>query len=493
MAAIASLCVTACNKDDDVTSGTDNYVASESVAVTAFSLSADLRVMKNLDSVYFSIDLEHGVIFNADSLPKGTPVTKLIPKITYPSSVKTASITMSGGENRTGTVNYLANPTDTIDFTGDVTLTLGTANNAVTKTYTLKVNVHKEDPDTLYWDRLALSSLPSRLINPAAQKTVNYLDGGALCMVEESDGSYTVAVAEDIFKAQWTKEAVTLGFTPEIRTLRSDASGTLYILSTTGELYTSTDTTTWTQAASGWNEVIGMYGQTLLGIAGTAGAQTMVSYPSGNIAEMALPQDFPQYGFSEPIEFTNRWTPYPTIVIVGGYPYPSDGNSAVWGFDGTTWTNLAEKSLPALEGLAVVDYYSYLSSDSNSLLREFEVYLAFGGRLSDGTTNRTVYVSYDHGINWFEAQNYLQLPPEIATGYQLDALAIGTPMQSNLSDRWRLVKKDGRSRLPFQVDGDVIKWECPYIFLFGGLDQKNVLNSEIRSGVLQRLTFVPLF
>lgn len=483
---VSGIAISSCNSKED-TPATDNYLPSESVAVTAFSLSPDIRVMRNLDSVFFSIDLEHAVIFNADSLPKGTNVTKLTPKITYPSSVTSATITMSNGTHREGTVNYRTNSTDTIDFTGDVTLTLATSGNAIMKTYTLKVNVHKEDPDTIYWERMASMELPSRMREPLAQKAVEY-GSGVVCLLQEQDGSYTLSSTSDIFGGIWNKQELQPGFTPVISSLTASPTG-LFMLSDEGELMASADGTAWTAAASGWSAIIGMYGPTLLGTATEGNRTYMTCYPSGTFPAMEMPAEFPMSGFTRPIEFTNRWTPDPTIVVFGGYPYPSGGTTAAWAFDGSEWVNIAETSMPALSGLSVVSYYSYLKNATNGLLKEFEVYLAFGGLDREGNVNNTIYVSYDHGINWQKAQRYMQFPEGVQAGYMVDALALGTTMQSNLSNQWKVAPR----RIPFEVNGDVISWECPYIFLFGGYDADMKLIPRIRSGVLQRLTFAPLF
>lgn len=461
----------------------DNYVTTESVAITAFSLSPDIRIMKNLDSVYFSIDLEHGVVFNADSLPKGTNVTKLVPKISYPSTVTSAVIEMTGGTHREGTSNYFSNASDTIDFTGKVTLTLGTAKDEITKTYVLKVNVHKEDPDTLFWDRMGSSSLPSRLPSPKAQKSVVF-GSGVLSLIEEADGTYTVAVTDDIFKADWKKNQVTFDHTPDLPSLTAGSDGNLYLLSD-GNLLQSADGLSWEGVAAGWGQIIGSYGQSLLGVSG----RTMVSWPDNSVESVDIPADFPVSGYTAPLEFDNRWSSQPTIILFGGRTSSGDLSTRSWAFDGSNWADIADNPLPPLEGLSVVSYFSYLNSASNGLLKEFEAYLAFGGKDADGRPNETVYVTYDHGISWQRAQQYMQLPQGITAGYMVDALSLGTAMESSLSNRWK-----AKRRLPYEIDGDLVKWNCPYIFLFGGYDPASqLLNPNIRSGVLQRLTFEPLF
>lgn len=494
MAFAISILAGACNaKEEETTS--DDYLAAESVAITGFSLQADLRVMKNLDSVFFSIDLEHGVVFNADSLPKGTNVTKLIPKITYPSSVKSAVIEMKGGTHREdGTVNYYSNASDTIDFTADVTLTLATADKKLEKTYVLKVNVHQQDPDTVYWNSTGSMDLPSRLPNPVAQKSVEF-NGGVLSIIQESDGTYTLATCADIFEGSWIKKEIgrssgNFVADPKLSSLQSSPSGTLYIVTETGQLYSSSDGLGWQPLATNWAETIGFYGDTLLGYTTASGNLRMVTWPEDAIPAIDLPSDFPLNGFTSPIEFTNRWTPDPTIVIFGGYPLNPNGKSPAWAFDGSQWVNIAENALPALTGMSVVSYYSFLKSASSSLLKEFEVYLAFGGKDALGNINNTVYVSYDHGINWQKAQEYMQFPEDIEAGFMVNALSLGNTMSSTLSSRWSVPAK---RRIPFDIEGDVVSWECPYIFLFGGYDNAGSLCPQIRSGVLKRLTFVPLF
>lgn len=457
-------------------------MTTESVAITNFSLTADIKIMKNLDSVFFSIDLEHGVVFNADSLPRGTNVTKLVPKISYPSTVTSAVLEMAGGTHREGTVDYHTNSSDTIDFTGDVTLTLKAGEN-ISKVYYLKVNVHKEDPDTVYWDHLGSMALPSRLPNPKAQKTVAY-GKGVLCLIQENDGTFTSSISADVFAGSWNKNAVSFPAAPVVPSLTSDGSR-LYVLDNNGDLLSSEDGTSWQTVSNGWKQIIGMYGDAVVGIKGFQ----MISYPDGAVPSLTMPDEFPVSGYSNPIVFSNRWSTDSTIVIFGGVTSSGKVSSASWAFDGSQWVDIADRQLPPLEGLSVVDYYSYLNSASNGLLKEFEAYLAFGGRDAFGNVNDKVYITYDNGINWQLAQAYMQLPENVEAGYMVDAITLGTSMQSNLSDRWSV-----KRRLPFNIDGDVISWECPYIFLFGGYGADMIsLNSRIRSGVLQRLTFAPLF
>ena len=169
-----ALSAVACNSDSD-DSGQSGYVEPTDVAVTGFKLKADSKILSGLDTVFFSIDLERGLIYNADSLPKGTRVTDLIPVITYSNYISSAILTMEGGQKRQGEVNYKTDPNDSIDFTGKVSLTL-TSSAGNRYSYDVKVNVHRTEPDSLTWGETAVSKLPARTEHPAAQRTVQFKD-----------------------------------------------------------------------------------------------------------------------------------------------------------------------------------------------------------------------------------------------------------------------------------------------------------------------------
>ena len=60
------------------------------------NIKPNSKLLANLDSVFFTIDLNRGLIFNADSLPKDTKITKLVPNIGTSGSSKIELIIVSG-------------------------------------------------------------------------------------------------------------------------------------------------------------------------------------------------------------------------------------------------------------------------------------------------------------------------------------------------------------------------------------------------------------
>lgn len=486
---LSAACLGSCNSDSKES---DNvYVPSSSVAVTAFTLKADKDVVSGLDSVFFSIDLNAGVIANPDSLPVGTRVDKLVPAITYPSTVTSAVITMTGGSTRTGEVDYRSNPTDSIDFTGRVTLRLKAEDGQAERTYLLKVNVHKSTPDTLAWERIDLAGLPSRLGAPRAQSTVKYRDL-ALSIIEESDGSMTLAKSAAPAEGNWTKTSPSLPQGARIETLTA-TDDALYMLGAAGELYTSADGARWSDTGVRWASITGGYGTALLGIRATASGAVHTSWPaSAGIAESPVEAAFPVEGTTTFGLFKSKWAAHPSGFFTGGRMADGTVSNATWAFDGLRWAVITENPAPALTDACMVPYYAFNGKE----LTRYPVWMLIGGRLADGSQNREVWLTYDNGANWRRADVHMQLPESLPWLEKADGITLTTPRSADLNEGWtstslRTLSPWMRKAAPTVSDG-IVRWECPYIYLFGGLDADGRLNDRVMRGVLMRLAFTPL-
>lgn len=478
-----------CNAKEEDEENT--YVASPSVAVNGFTLDAKPSVLAHLDSVFFTIDLKNGVIFNADSLPMGTDVSAISAKITIPSSVTSAEIEMTGGINRTGSFDYKANSADTIDFTGRVVLTLS-ADDGLSKKYRLKVNVHKTNPDSLQWDAHAFASLPSRMKNPKTQKTVS-LDGKTYSFIEEADGSRTLAVTSSVRSAEWTKSSLALPFAPASW---NDATigtshGSIFMVDANSHLWQSPDGLSWTDTGVRFSLIIGDFNNSLLGIyTDASGSAFHTRFPADAAhPDSALESNFPLRGFSNFGVYTSRWSQEPTGFLAGGVDAEGKTLPYSWGFDGNQWTIISSaNTLPEIKNVRIVPYFIYRKTTSAWLQTEYSIWMAIGGTLADGSSNKTVYMTYDNGVNWGKAPQGLQLPESLPSLTLADFILDSSPKTADLSDAWTKAR-----RLPYSVDGNIVGWDCPYIYTFGGLDADGNLNGEILRAVLARLTFAPLF
>ena len=488
LAVVMASGIASCNKKDDEPDEAESVIYLPNVAVTAFNLKANTKVMNKLDSVFFTIDVEHGVIFNADSLPVGAQVNKLVTNISYSSFVTSAKIIMEGGTTRNDTVDYMKNPGDSIDFTGNVHLVVATANDELKKTYTIKVNVHRQQPDSLAWGETAMATLPSRLANPVNQKTVNF-KGNALALIEESDGSMTLSVSDDLYSNSWQKKAVTLPFAPDIRSMAA-ASDALYILDRTGALYTSIDGSAWTPTGEVWNKIIGGYSDSAIGLKTASDGLRYAQYPVKDIDAKIVDTDFPLDGFSNFEVYSNKWTTAPVGFFCGGEKADGTLSDAVWAFDGRNWITLASGGFPALKGASLVPYYSFRTT-SGMIPTEFEAWMLIGGEKSDGSFNRKTYISYDNAVNWRMGSTLLQLPDAIPAMTGCDNIVRMTSKDTNLSDAWK-VMSNGPAKVKWTVDGDMLQWDCPYIYLIGGYRNNGALYNTIWRGALNRLTSAPI-
>ncbi len=486
--------LSSCNKKTETEE--EIYMPASSVAVTGFSLKSKSGSSVKLDSVFFSIDLNRGVIFNADSLPVGTDVTKLVPVINYSSSASAVTLTQTGGKY-TGEIDYKTNPSDSVDFSGKVVLKITAEDKTTTRSYDIKVNVHNMVPDSLMWDRLAVTPMPSRLGSPKDQKTVGYKNT-SFTLLQEADDSYTLAVATDLLAGNWDKKTPSFDFVPDIRTL-NNTSDKLYILDSTGVLHTSADGIAWDNAGVTWTNIIGAYGDAMLGMRNEGGKLVHTCWPAdAGYAEAPVSSDFPVAEYTDFVQFSNRWTTLPIGFMTGGRLADGSVTSKTWGFDGDHWAVLSEGMTPEIAGATLVPYYVYRQSKTGSsfVQTEFSVWLLIGGERSDGKNNRTIYASYDNGVNWYAVDKQMQLPEHFPALKNLDGIMAEWPKKASLKDNWTDTPSrslPGMARVKYEVEDYEIYWDCPYIYIFGGTNDSGALNDEIWRGVLNRLTFVPLF
>lgn len=483
MAGTASLA--SCNKDKD----SDLYLDPVNLAVKSFTLNGGIADQE-LDTVFFSIDLERRLIFNADSLRKGTDISKVVANITFDNTPSEAVIVMQGGTTREGEIDYRENPTDSIDFTGNVTLRLKSDNDKIGTTYRIKVNVHNIDSDSLYWSEASVAALPSRMPNPMRQKTVEHANN-AISIIQEADASYTLAKSDGIDGSGWSKTKLELPFSPEIESLTATSSN-LWMLASDGSLYSSDiDGSGWTHTGQTWRTLIGRYNETVVGLRNLDGSIVFAQYPMLDLLQKEAPADFPVSGLSNFVTLSNQWTSSPVAFFSGGRKTDGTLSDRTWAFDGANWITLSQGGLPQIEGAAIIPYYNYRPSASGDYMVQYKVWMLIGGRLSDGKFNRTVYVSYDNAVNWTKAADSVQLPDCIPTMTGCDAIVAETDMQANLSDMWKSRHRTA-TRAGWTLEGDVISWGCPYIYLFGGYAPDGTLYNTIWRGVLSRLTFTPI-
>ncbi len=162
------LLLTSCLGDD-----TMDFEYSSDTAITDFSLGTLKRRMFTKtsdglrDSTYisnivcakykFCIDHERGLIYNEDSLPVRTDISKVLCTI---SAYNSGAIGYKTPENDT---IYNFNATDSLDFTKSLEFRVYAADGTGYRPYKTTINVHQQYGDSLYWTNMGnIGSVPTK-------------------------------------------------------------------------------------------------------------------------------------------------------------------------------------------------------------------------------------------------------------------------------------------------------------------------------------------
>lgn len=490
LGALLTVVFFSCNKVENE----GELIYSNSVVISKFALQANDDIMENLDTVFFTIDLDRGLVYNADSLPVGTSVSSLKVDMTYAEG-SSAEFQVTGGEWMRDTV-FKYNSEDSIDFTGDVKFKIISRDMMNEKTYTIKVNVHKVEPDTLYWGQMARRDLPS-YTTPLEQRTAQFNDK-LYCFIKDLKG-YIMSITSDPLANRWEKNRIELPFTPDLSSFTA-TDDALYVLDSEKTLYTSTDGLNWTTCGVKWYSVIGSYENTLLGVTEEGGVYKHAQYPaSESFVATEVPADFPITGMSQMVKLESRWALNDQKIMIGGETASGEYCRYTWGFDGSVWGIVCRENMTIgrLKGVTLIPYYcTYFDYESLDVLVE-PTLLAVGGHLDDGTILREVMMSIDNGLTWTVGNDCLQLPEYIEpfTGAQAFVINSTLTESRSMSSAWTEMqtKLPASMRINSRAIKPVTSWECPYIYLIGGVNEYGELNNNIWRGVINRFTFKPLY
>ena len=161
-------------------------------------------------------------------------------------------------------------------------------------------------------------------------------------------------------------------------------------------------------------------------------------------------------------------------MTVGGRTADGALSGDTWAYDGQSWVKLSA-GLPEATGYAVTPYVISETDTISWRVKESDVLLAFGGRTAK-EINRTVYLSRDYGVTWKKADQLLQLPKEMPTVYDADAIVFEKLLTltdpTTVKGRWRKIGLE----VPLNLNAGgwvaasravkpITEWECPYLYM----------------------------
>lgn len=348
----------------------------------------------------FSIDHVNGEVYNRDSLPVGTDITKVTVNIGYEGYY----IVYGEGDE----MRYYST-TDSIDFTSPVRFTVYATDGVSNRTYYIRLNVHQNNPDSLMWKRPTGNNFPGE--GMTAQKAAVMND--RLYVLAQHNG--TTAMTSTLLSdgKVWSTLTPVTGLADEAdcHTLTALADS-LYLLAD-GRLYSSADGITWNpyNSTTTYTDIVAaaddkLYltnGDTII-LAGTPkeGWTTIQ-----NINKKVFPHS--PSAVSSTLTTNHNIT---RTTLVGIPEGTTDSCAVVWTKLSTesVWThyNNSRYGCPLLKDLTVVGWKGKL--------------YAFGGR-SFNRNNviepfEAMFTSTDGGITWQrQSANHTGLPDEL-TGFE---------------------------------------------------------------------------
>ena len=268
---------TSCNKDKDNDDSYSYSSSTQTTLVTGFALQADAKVLSNLDSVHFTVDFDRGLIYNADSLPKGTDISALKVTVDFLNTVSSAVFKITDATKQADTtINYTTSMTKSLDFTGKTLLTVTSSDKSQVKDYEVKVLVHKVNPDSLVIPQSWRRDLPGYQSGLKGYKAVKM--GDQYCIMAYDGTTCELMIADSPNQGTWSSQLVDLPFVPQVESLVA-TTGSFYMLDDDGVLYASENGIEWTSCGVVWHSLLGAYEDRVLGVLGDDDGYYHDEYP----------------------------------------------------------------------------------------------------------------------------------------------------------------------------------------------------------------------
>lgn len=359
-----------------------------------------------IQNYVFNIDQYHGVatdsttgiIQNLDSLPYGSVVNSLYPNVTFQSTNGNIYINDSLWEDG-----------DSIDFSSPVVIKNTSYDGLYTKSYTIYINVHQVDPDSMSMEPMA-TVLPGK----SSLNKIVEVGGQILDFVPAVGGGLSLYRSADTCR-HWAVSTVTgLSGDMNLHSLCTYGSD-FYITGMDHTSYRSGDGLSWAPISpvaidGGAVTVLTLYGElnrkyinepepsALIGLIKTSAGDVCFGRSTDGIrwtVGTKVPASFPMTDYAQ-IKSTTA-TNVQFMTLAGGLNALGVPTSGVWSTeDGKNWISVNDGSLS----------FNTLPKRTNAALFRYDGSLVFfGGKGEDGTFFKDLYVSPDNGKTWKDADD----------------------------------------------------------------------------------------
>ena len=411
---IVSLFIAACTITSCLDSDVVEYEFSSNASITAFSITDSIvtyypAVVNGKDTTLstgvvgsnypFIINQNEGLIYNPDSLPVGTDISKVVVGITADTQ----------GIYIVAETDSLWEETDSLNFEKPIQFKVLSEIGSYGRTYTAKINVHQQEPDSLSWTKM--DSNFSKTIQK--QKAV-YANN---CIYVFAEGNGQVIMTESTDGKNWSEPA-----SIDIPTKADYSSvmvwGNQFYILADNELYISTNGFQWNKVESTQKiarllaNIHTEYNHKIIGI---DSENYYIESENGVVWNRyeTMPAEFPtsQTSFVSHVLDTNE--KLGKILLIGDNGIETDTITSVWTMlnTETSWIELMIENpnyaCPKLENSQLIQYNDQLymfggPGQHNGELQAFE----------------RIYASKDNGISWEDITEKIMFPQEFNTLYE---------------------------------------------------------------------------
>lgn len=399
-----SLAITSClDNEDDTVLPSDAIISKfvlSNIKTEIISEEEDTTTFVVTGSNYpFWIDQLKGEIYNVDSLPYSTDITKVPFTITH--SGYYVSYNYPGKDS----ICYYSS-TDSLDFTDPIVFATHPYDGGTEKRYRVSVNVHQVIPDTLVWTEFTDTNFPGEFIT-GKQKAI--LHNGDIYLFATVNAQ--VSLTKFTGESGWTEATPLEGITGEIDCSTAMLFNQCFYIIADGQIYSSTNGQSWTQEPAQATALLAACSNRLIGINNNQFIEATLTNDGVVWSETtySVPEKFPAKAYSFVCRPLTTNPEIERITLIGELESPdvaaADTSTVAWSMLSTdhTWTDIIPATgydLPYMERPTVIAYdgllYAFGGGGVN-LQNELPAFSSF-------------YSSKDHGKTWETVERYMKFP-----------------------------------------------------------------------------------
>ena len=386
------LLASSCSEKDNVVSTSNDYCYISSVI-----LGNVKRKVQNANVTFSAVDYEMTInqrtnnIENRDSLPYGSQLSRVIATIHFDGS------TLAYREKGSNSEWTSYNATDSLDLTKPLELFLTSNDNQSSRIYTLKVNVHQQEGDSLFWKQC--DNNVAELTDMTDMKAF-VLNNKLFVLGQKASGITLAERSSTEAEGEWTETPVTdLPATTDIQTLRQ-YEDMLYLSTSDGSIFSSADAKGWRQEGSTYSAPLKLVEKTEKYYYAISEGKILRSADATTWEEESLDTDATMLPTTDIRALSAEQANGNNRIILVGQSANSD-NAVVWN---KMWNDSEQEEnaewiyFPITHDNNIpcprLEYLNLLSYDDKCI--------AFGGASIDNSKKalETMYVSQDYGITW---------------------------------------------------------------------------------------------